>query len=398
MALSIYVHIPYCLQRCRYCDFTTFEWSQIMPPDQYVELLRKEIQQRHQGIQDKEIQTLYFGGGTPSLIDADLILSVVRELANVGFVFTANAEVTIEINPATVDPQKLDVYLEAGINRFSVGAQTFSDPLLKLCGRRHSAQETRETLRFLKSHGLNYSFDLLFALPGQSLTQVEKDVEEALTFDPPHLSAYCLTVPEGHPMATGRAPDQEQTLMFERIEGLLSTEGILKYEISNFAKPGFESRHNMAYWTDQTYWGIGLSAHSYFKEGPEGVRFWNPKSMKDYEIQVQKHQQKGALPFAFLDQEQLEFLKTYEAMTDYCHMHLRTTQGLPKDALHNRFSKPLVQEIVKRLNQLAANGFIIESVSHWALSSKGQLLSNFVLEELTFLQQDLAALEPLPLA
>ena len=240
MSLAVYVHIPYCLQRCRYCDFTTFEWKEILPPAEYVELVRREIRGRHSFWSEREISTLYFGGGTPSLLEPELIVAIRDELAKAGFVFRTDAEVTIEINPATISPGKLDVYRAAGINRYSVGAQTFDDNLLKLCGRRHSADDTRATLELLRRHDLNYSFDLLFALPGQTEAGLARDLDEVVDFAPPHLSAYCLTVPEGHPMARGRAPEDDQARMFDLIERRLAAIDLRKYEISNFARPGFE--------------------------------------------------------------------------------------------------------------------------------------------------------------
>ena len=226
MALSVYVHIPYCLQRCRYCDFTTFEQSEIMAPEKYVGWVVQEIRRRHSFWPTHEIETLYFGGGTPSLLAPELIVTICRELANVGFAFTADCEITLEINPATLSEAKLDAYMHAGFNRFSVGAQTFNDALLKMCGRRHSAADTRETLRLLRKFQLNYSFDLLFALPGQTLNDVKLDLDEVTSFAPPHLSAYCLTVPETHPMSLGRPPEDEQIEMFEAIETHLHLDGL----------------------------------------------------------------------------------------------------------------------------------------------------------------------------
>ena len=171
MAFGVYVHIPYCLQRCSYCDFATFEWNQIIPPEKYIELVKKEIRDRsplvHKATSQKKVDTVYFGGGTPSLIDAEHIVAVLDELAKQGFEISSDAEVTIEINPATIDPEKLKTYLAAGVNRFSVGAQTFNDQLLKAAGRKHSAQDTIQTLDLLHRHQVDFSFDLLFALPNE---------------------------------------------------------------------------------------------------------------------------------------------------------------------------------------------------------------------------------------
>ena len=387
MALSVYVHIPYCLQRCRYCDFTTFEQSEIMAPENYVGWVAQEIRNRHSFWQSSEIETLYFGGGTPSLLAPELIVAICRELANVGFRFTPDCETTLEINPATLNENKLEAYMKAGFNRFSVGAQTFDDALLKMCGRRHSASDTRETLRLLRKYGLNYSFDLLFALPGQTLAQVQLDLEEVSTFAPPHLSAYCLTVPESHPMATGRAPEDEQIEMFESIENHLRRDGLEKYEISNFARPGRESRHNLAYWRDRSYWGIGLSGHSYGHDhGAFGTRFWNSKSLPEYGVQVES---RGASFRDVVPTAQREDLLEHEALTDFSHMFLRTLTGLPEEALRNKFRTASADAVLERLNGLVLRGWLERRNAGFHLTRMGQLISNKVFEELTFLPGDL---------
>jgi oxygen-independent coproporphyrinogen-3 oxidase len=386
--LSVYVHIPYCLQRCRYCDFTTFEQSEILPPEKYVGWVLQEIRHRHAFWTAREIETLYFGGGTPSLLSPELIVRIKDELANVGFTFTAQSEVTLEINPATLTEEKLVKYMRAGFNRFSVGAQTFDDALLKMCGRKHDAADTRETLGLLKKYNLNYSFDLLFALPGQTIDGLKLDLEEVARFAPPHLSAYCLTVPESHPMSFGRPPEDEQVEMFDLIERELLKSGIEKYEISNFAKPGFESRHNMSYWRDVSYWGIGLSSHSYMREHePHGLRFWNPKSLNIYGEQVKREAKDfvTALP-----EDQFEALSEHEMLTDMCHMFLRTHRGLSERTLRAKCRPSVQAGLLSRLEKLVAQGLLEKQAGSWRLSTRGQLISNRVFGELTFLAEDLS--------
>ncbi len=386
MALSVYVHIPYCLQRCRYCDFTTFEQSEIMRPELYVDWILQEIRQRHSLWSDTEIRTVYFGGGTPSLLAPALIVSIYRELANVGFRLTPDCETTIEINPATLTESSLLGYVQAGFNRFSVGAQTFNDDLLKMCGRRHTAADTRETLRLLQKHQLNYSFDLLFALPGQTIKDLRADLLEVESFAPPHLSAYCLTVPESHPMALGRPPEDEQVAMFAEIEEHLGAINLHRYEISNFARPGFESRHNMSYWNDKSYWGIGLSSHSYLStHSPYGLRFWNPKSLKDYGQQVSLG---GGSFDRLLPAEQFEALALHESLTDYCHMFLRTKAGLAREALRNKYGQFIAALIDARLEKLARAELVEFKGDSVRLTNRGQLVSNTVFEDLTFLPDD----------
>jgi len=258
--------------------------------------------------------------------------------------------------------------------------------LLKTCGRKHNAQDTHETLRLLRKYGLNYSFDLLFALPSQTAEDLDEDLAIVSDYAPPHLSAYCLTVPEGHPMSQGRAPENEQIAMFVNIERELKKAGLYKYEISNFAKPGFESRHNGIYWNDQSYWGLGLSAHSYNPDDGEfGLRFWNPKSLAAYE------KQSGLTGSSFqsvLPPDQWEQLKQHEAMTDFSHMHLRTMAGMPEDALHTKFPALAVEAIRIRLERLKNSGWVELEKGRYRLTSEGQLISNKAFEELTFLASD----------
>lgn len=387
VSLSVYVHTPFCLQRCRYCDFTTFESHEIYSPQEYFKDLHLEISNRHRFWKDRQIQSLYFGGGTPSLVDPSFILAIIEHFANSGFKFNDPCEITIEINPATMSQKNLDLYLSAGINRFSVGAQTFNDRLLKLCGRKHSAQDTRDTLKLLKVQNLNYSFDLLFALPHQSITDLKKDLDEILDWDPPHLSTYCLTVPEGHPMSFDRAMDEEQVEMFNLIESSLLKINLKKYELSNFAKPGLESIHNLSYWTDQPFWGVGLSSHSYDPNlGPYGTRFWNTKSIKAYPNDVL---QAGERPEDWSSENFYEKLALNEAMTDTCHMFLRMCQGLPLDALQ-KFPSKAQEHIKSRFNQLISDGLLEKSQNQVFLSADGQIKSNLAYQHLTFLKDEIS--------
>ncbi len=387
MSLSVYVHIPYCIQRCRYCDFTTFEQSTIMPPKEYLKLLLKEMKNRAFTIPEKLLRSIYFGGGTPSLVPAEHIVSIIHELANLGFILDKSTEVTIEINPATISRKSLDTYLNAGVNRFSVGAQTFDDSLLKLCGREHNAQQTRQTLDLLSQNQLNYSFDLLFALPGQSLDQLKSDLDIISEYQPKHLSAYCLTVPQGHPMEKGRPPEKDQLTMFKIIETHLRSLGLEKYEISNFAYPGFESAHNLSYWTNKAYWGLGLSAHSYLPEPNYGVRFWNSKSFKSYEAQVTLKPQLS--PHETLPPEQKEALKPHESLTDICHMFLRMASGLPEAVLQNLFSSSILSHVWPRLDKLTSQGLLLRTEEGWRLSAQGELISNTLFAELTFNSEEI---------
>jgi oxygen-independent coproporphyrinogen-3 oxidase len=362
-----------------------------MPPQDYVQILFEEIRQKHKYYPPQRLDTLYFGGGTPSLIEASSIVSIIQELAKYGFTTGRETEITIEINPATVSEEKLKIYLDHGINRFSVGAQTFDDRLLKMVHREHNAKQTLETLDLLRRHNLNFSFDILFALPSQTVEGLTQDVEIAIAQGAKHLSPYCLTVPDGHPLSKGRPLEDEQVEMFEIIANKLGSSGFQQYEISNFALPGFASRHNLLYWTDQPYWSLGLSAHSYSKSSAWGTRYWNVNSIGEYQKQILS--QKGqtfTTPENQLPREQFEMLEMHQALTDFCHTSLRLMQGLHEKALFEKFPFAVGQQVLSILQKLQSKGWIRLSDDSWALTAEGLVISNQVFRELTFLSEDIA--------
>lgn len=390
MAFGVYVHIPYCIQRCTYCDFATYEQNKILPPDQYVELLFKEIRQKHRYYKPQRLDTIYFGGGTPSLIPAPLIVAIIKELGSYGYTTGPETEITIEINPATVSEDKLKMYLDHGVNRFSVGAQTFDDRLLKMVHREHSAKQTLETLDLLRAHNLNFSFDILFALPSQTVAGLKNDVKIAVEQGAKHISPYCLTVPDGHPLSKGRPLEEEQVEMFDIIADELTARGFQQYEISNFALPGFESRHNLLYWVDEPYWGLGLSAHSYSKSSPWGTRFWNINSIHEYQKQILQFEgQQFDSVDSHLPAAQYETLEMHQALTDFCHTSMRLMRGLSTERLQEKFPAPIAQKVEEILARLAQKTWVHYDNGHWSLTREGLVLSNKVFQELTFLAEDL---------
>jgi oxygen-independent coproporphyrinogen-3 oxidase len=390
MAFGIYVHIPYCIQRCSYCDFATYEQTQILPPLEYIDLLLKEIRLYGHLLRNRVVNTLYFGGGTPSLLEPMLINTIITAIKDEGFIFSPSIEMTIEINPATITPEKIDQYLEFGINRFSVGAQTFHDDILKSIGREHNTEDTIETLTMLQSRRVNFTFDILFALPKQTLAQLDRDLDYVFQFGPSHISAYCLTVPDTHPLAKSRLLEGEQLQMFELIRRRLHEQGLFQYEISNFAKMGFESQHNLLYWTDKPYWGIGLSAHSYTLSNLWGERFWNASNIKVYEHQIRALDE---LPqnsvLSSRKCEDFEILEEHQSLTDFCHTFLRTMRGLSRSELERKFGASRLQLVEKNLEILYKQKLINYNSESWSLTEKGILVSNQVFSKLTFLKEDL---------
>lgn len=385
-AFGVYIHIPYCLQRCTYCDFATYVHTEILPADKYVELVKKEIALRKHFFPPQQLSTLYFGGGTPSLVDSQLIVNLIQELAKHGFTTGPETEITLEINPATVDQRKLEHYLSAGVNRFSVGAQTFHDRLLKMVHREHNATQTFETLQLLKSYDLNFSFDVLFALPTQTKEELLHDVQVAVELGSKHISPYCLTVPEGHPLSKNRPLEDEQVEMFEIIHRELTQKSFRRYEISNYAQPGYDSKHNMLYWTDQPYWGLGLSAHSYAPKlsGQNwGHRFWNHNNIDLYEKEIVSGlMQKNPAHEEFLDKHQ--------ALTDFCHTSLRISDGLSRAAVLQKFGPEVLRRVEKTAEKLLQHKMLVKKDDSWTLTDAGVLVSNQIFENFTYLASDLA--------
>jgi oxygen-independent coproporphyrinogen III oxidase len=394
---GLYVHIPYCLQICTYCDFVKFESRDLPPTSEYISLLKRELKTRARAFGSRELTSVYFGGGTPSLFSPAEILTILEAVAIEGFTMAPDAEITLEINPGTITEASIDEFLRIGVTRFSVGAQTFDEDLLKVTGRKHSVSDTTASLEMLAKRKANYSFDLLFGLPGQRLAGVRSDVRRALEFQPSHLSAYNLTVPLKHALNKGRASDDEQAEMFEVIEEELAKAGIARYEVSNFAKPGFESRHNTLYWSDAPYWGLGIGSHSYIPRGdralnetetPWGVRFWNPATIAAYRAELDKAE--GAQFWSSLGESRLEKLAMNEALTDYSHTALRSQMGLSLKRLESKFGPDVVSAVRDRLEAPRHKEFLVQRNGVYALSSKGQAMADRVFESLTFLKGELS--------
>lgn len=380
---GIYVHIPFCLQRCSYCDFATYSKDQIQANQNYVDTLLVEATKRRNLFTAKKLQTIYFGGGTPSLLTAQQIGQIISHLKSLDFTLAVDLEITIEVNPATLTDEKCSSLKEAGVNRLSIGCQTFNDKHLKACKREHNSADTLRTIELTKKYFNNYSLDLLFALPHQTLQELDADLEIFGQLNPPHISAYCLTLAPEHPMNVGRGPDEEQVEMFEMIFAKLTSMGQHRYEISNFARRGFESKHNLLYWTDASYWGLGLSAHSYSKEPDWGIRFWNPSTYKTYMEEIEKLQIQEKIEDSF-PKSKYEKLTFNESLTDYCHTHLRLSSGLDRSGLRQKFGDLSADAVAKKLARSMQNELVQENHNSWQLTERGVLLSNQVFSEILF--------------
>ena len=283
--MGIYLHIPFCKSRCKYCDF--FSTTHLEKRSQYVDALLCEWQDRKHELHDP-IRTLYIGGGTPSTLDIDSLQLIVDSLQ-----VNTVEEITLEVNPGDVTEEKAAAWRKIGINRLSMGVQSFNDALLQLVGRRHTAQEARKAVAIAQAAGFdNISIDLMYALPSQTMEQWQNDVEEALQLGVQHISSYGLIYEEGTALTTLlehgviEAVDEDTEMqMYDYLVERLTANGYVHYEVSNFALPGRESKHNSSYWNDTPYLGLGAGAHSYDGQ----TRSWNISNLDQYIEQALSH-------------------------------------------------------------------------------------------------------------
>lgn len=315
-ALSLYIHVPFCRSKCAYCDFASYpgregDWRR------YFEALWGEIDAWAPRLVGRRAVTAFFGGGTPTLMDAEYIAETLARLRR-AVPFAPDAEITCEGNPGTLTPEKLTVLRGAGVNRLSLGAQSFDDALLTALGRIHTAAQTGEAVRMAREAGFgNVSLDLMYALPGQSMAQWRDTLDAAVALGVEHISAYSLIVEEGTPMAarvaSGEAvlPDEDAVNAMQRAAiDVLARAGYGRYEISNYAKPGFECRHNRVYWRRGDYLGLGCAAHSML----QNCRFHNPEDLDDYLAGGQR-----------LDRQRLD---ASDILEETVMLGTRTTQGI----------------------------------------------------------------------
>jgi oxygen-independent coproporphyrinogen III oxidase len=375
----LYIHIPYCVSKCPYCDFNSHVVSKI-PEQEYAEALLKELAfyALTENWRGRRLKSIFFGGGTPSTFKPPSIGKIL-EKANSLFCFEQDIEITLEANPGTVDSGNFSGYRSAGVNRISIGAQSFQPHLLKFLGRTHSADETREALRIVRRAGFeNFNVDLIYAVPGQSLSDLKTDLEEAISLHSPHLSAYNLTIEEKTPFHREYRAGKIQPLsedmeisMAETVEEILATEGLEHYEISNYAKPGYSSVHNLNYWQGGDYLGIGAGAHSHKRERDGGIfgrRWHNEKSPNGYIERV------GALGQAVIGEEVAD---RATAAGEFMFLGLRLRRGI----LVERFAKLFGQqpaELYPQILFLKDEGFVEEGDGYLRLTRRGFTVANSI--------------------
>jgi oxygen-independent coproporphyrinogen-3 oxidase len=379
---SLYIHIPYCVSKCPYCDFNSHVVAEI-PEENYTGALLRELENYGDSNDwhGRPVQSIFFGGGTPSTFHPQSIGKLLAWTAAT-FPIQTDCEITLEANPGTVDAANFAGYRDAGVNRISVGVQSFQPNLLKFLGRVHSADEAKQALNIVKQTGFdNFSFDLIYANPGQRLEDLEADLDAALEFQPPHLSAYNLTFEEGtpfhHEYRAGRMKnlsEDEEIAMAELIEQKLSGAGLRRYEISNYARPGRYSRHNVNYWQSGDYLGLGAGAHSYKRDESDtllGRRWSNEKNPARYMAQVTKSNR------AVVVREEIDLTK---AAGEFMFLGLRMTEGISIQKFRARFGKP-PEEFYPRIQMWIEGDLLAEQRGHLKLTTKGLLLANSIFVE-----------------
>jgi oxygen-independent coproporphyrinogen III oxidase len=363
---GIYIHIPFCRKACHYCNFhfsTSLAQSGAM-----VDAIKKEMRLRSTENQET-IETIYFGGGTPSLLKTEQINSIL-ETASRLYTILPGAEITLEANPDDITSANALSWKAMGINRFSIGIQSFADKHLQWMNRAHDAHQSRQCIDVIQQAGFsNFSIDLIYGTPGQTQEDWIQDLSTALALNIPHLSCYAMTVEEGtalHSMIAQhkkeKVSEEEQAARFEALVNMMESNGYLHYEISNFALPGKESRHNSAYWEGKTYLGFGPSAHSFQR----GTRSWNVSNNAAYLRGID-----AAQP-VFTE----EILTETNMLNEYIMTALRASKGISKKKVLSQWGEKIFYRLEREIGPLVEQGKIEEDEETWKLCSSWKFFAD----------------------
>ncbi len=364
-AVGLYVHIPFCLQKCSYCDFAS-ECPTDAFKEEYIDALCREIFSYSK--QRVSVDSVFFGGGTPSLLTPDEF-GKIMDAVNESFDLKSGCEFTLEANPKTLNGEKLSAYLSRGVNRLSLGLQSIHENELKILGRIHSYDDFLSTYKLARDLGIrNINVDVMFGIPSQTKETFKSTVERIISLEPEHISVYGLILEEGTSFYKKRDtlsfPDEDtERDMYFLASDLLRKFGYLHYEISNFAKSGFESVHNLKYWACKEYIGVGLAAYSYL----DGVRYGNPRDKTRYFLGERENEERS-------DKESLEF--------EYAMLALRTSYGISLSDYARKFGKSFRNGREKLISKYKNLGLLTETDGHIALTEKGFYVSNTILTDL----------------
>jgi oxygen-independent coproporphyrinogen-3 oxidase len=372
-ATALYIHIPFCLRKCSYCGFNSYAGLENLH-EAYVASLQREMTRAAEVEGGQCARSIYMGGGTPTVLGKELLCQILATCSDL-FPLLFGAEITTEANPGTVDADLLSELLRRGVNRLSLGVQSFDDTLLSLLGRIHTAREAVRSFLLARESGFaNINLDLIYGLPNQDLDHWAGDLHEALRLGPDHLSLYALSLEPGTPLFDWASrgdlpvPDPDlSALMYERAERELARAGYVHYEISNWATPGHECQHNQTYWRNAPYLGFGAGAHSFWG----GERFWNVAHPEEYVHRVQRGEQAVAAR---------EHIGRATEMSETVILGLRLCQGVSFAEFQVRFGLPLDQVFGEALGELVQLGLLEMDCGAIRLTPRGRLLGNEVFE------------------
>lgn len=369
---GIYIHIPFCKQACHYCDFH-FSTS-LKKKDDLIQSLITELELRKEEFKNTEVETIYFGGGTPSLLTNNELQSII-DAVDGNYSVVAYPEITLEANPDDLSHNRIEALTDTPINRLSIGIQSFFETDLKLMNRAHNAQEAKACLEKAVEHFDNISLDLIYGIPGSSNEQWVKNIEMALSFGVPHISSYALTVEPKTALASfiekgiiDNVDDEQAHEQFHILKEQLEEVGFIHYELSNFGKEGFFSKNNSAYWQGKPYIGIGPSAHSF--NGKQ--RAWNVRNNSKYIKSIQD----GKLPI------QIETLTKTDMYNEYIMTGLRTVWGVSLDKVEKDFGSILKDYLLEQANVFINQHLLYIDGEHLRVTKKGQFLSDGIASEL----------------
>lgn len=375
--LSIYVHIPFCSSKCAYCSFVSMVGNDEDKKRYFEDLVAEVKMQSKNYRQYYSVGSIYIGGGTPSCLDyyyiRDLLSSIYKN-----FAVKNTAEITIELNPGSIDKNKVREYILSGVNRFSIGLQSINPKVLKAMGRKHTAEDFQNAVNTIREYGIkNISSDMIIGYPKQTLADVKETLSYLIKLDIPHISVYMLQVEEGTKLkamvdnnATALPEEDLVVKMYTYVCETLAANGYNRYELSNFAKPTYESYHNRVYWKRKDYLGLGLAAHSYIG----GTRFSNTESMPEY---AQKIEQQETLPTVMS-----KTLTDEERRDEMIMLSLRTAEGLDLDEFKEEFGDALITAKKPLIAKLIEKGYLILKDNYLICTSKGFLVLNQIILQL----------------
>lgn len=373
MIKSAYLHIPFCEHICYYCDFNKV-FIEGQPVDEYIDMLIREMSFLKEEVSSHPLSTMYIGGGTPTSLSAKqlekLMIGIHEQLP-----LASGVEFTVEANPGDLTADKISVLKNYGVNRLSMGVQSFDDRLLKKIGRKHTASDVFDTMRLLEKSGLNnVSIDLIYALPGQSLESFQDSLDKALSLDLPHYSLYSLILENQtvfyNLARQGRLhlPDEdEEGDMFDLAASFMEAHGRKQYEVSNFAIPGKESQHNLVYWNNEEYYGLGAGASGYL----DGVRYRNFGPIQQY-MQPLKEQKRPI--------RDEEILTEQARMEEELFLGLRKREGVSYALFYEKFNQSLDEVFGNVIEELVAEKLLVKDTQHIALTRRGLALGNNVFQ------------------